>query len=194
MWSAQCLFHFHEASGELLLAHMFFSEKGEGEKEVGLSGLVLNEAEIHLEDLFSNGEFLSCPGCFQNHLSQSRTIHRAVEGSPGLGHRSLNSLIYYFHYWKRGWANSIFFFSSSELARLTCFSSYSDRNRLSDCDPLTWHASYSRSLLDLVLLNLFPLPFLFFPFCLMSQIRMYCQPVLSSCHREALLNLEPFPC
>lgn len=89
---------------------------------------------------------------------------------------------------------NFFFFPSSELARLTCFSSYSDRNRLSDCDPLTWHASYSRSLLDLVLLNLFPLPFLFFPFCLMSQIRMYCQPVLSSCHREALLNLEPFPC
>lgn len=47
-----------EASRELVLAHIFFSEKEE-ERELGLYGLVIDEVDSDLEDLSPVGYSLS---------------------------------------------------------------------------------------------------------------------------------------
>lgn len=116
---------------------MCFLEKGEGEREVVLSGLVLGEAEIPLGDLFSGGEFL-LPWLLlkllvpeQNDPPSCRRFSWSGALEPKQSYLLLSPL-------GKGMSQlSFFFFPSSELARLTCFSSYSGRHRLSTCDLLT---------------------------------------------------------
>lgn len=115
-----------------------FLEKGEGEREVVLSSLVLGEAEIPLGDLFSGGEFL-LPWLLlkllvpeQNDPPSCRRFSWSGALEPKQSYLLLSLL-------GKGMSqlSFFFFFFPSELARLTCFSSYSGRHRLSTCDLLT---------------------------------------------------------
>lgn len=77
-----CLFHLHETSWSLPL---YLSEKGEGEQEVGLPGLVIDELEIQTWKVCLQSGFLSCAGCFQKWSSQSRITRRAAQRFASVG-------------------------------------------------------------------------------------------------------------